>query len=382
MTSSIYAEQLINFGIGMPNPELLPADSLRIAAAEGISADFLNYTAGQGNVAFRETLAHFLTAQYNLEISPDSLYISGGSLQAIHHICSRFTQPGDLVIVEEPTFNLMMALFRDHGLEIISIPVDDDGLDLDQLRAILRERQPKLVYTIPAFHNPTSVNMSAARKEALVQLSQEHDFFIIADEVYQLLSYTAEASRSFARFAGSERVFAVGSFSKILAPGLRLGWLITGPSLLTELATKGLTSFSGGFNHFATGIVNELIVSGQQAVILETIRRAFSARVAAMSQLLQAEMPDGVSFREPAGGYFFWLQLPDHIDSEALLDVAQTHQVTFKPGNAFSNQGIQSNFIRLSFGYFDEAAIEIGVKRLAQAIDTFNGGGSASPLAS
>ena len=364
-------ETLINFGIGMPNPELLPADQLRIAAAEGISADFLNYTMGQGNVTFRDTLARFLTSQYGTEIDPTTLYVSGGSLQGIHHICNRFTKPGDLVVVEEPTFNLMMSLFRDHDLEIVWIPLDEEGLDIGKLQTLLQDRSPKLVYTIPAFHNPTSVNMSAERKAALVELAKAHDFYIVADEVYQLLSYSDEPTTSFAEHIGSEHVFAVGSFSKILAPGLRLGWLVTGPELVQELAANGLTAFSGGFNHFATGIVNELVLNGQQGAILETIRSTFAGRVVAMNKLLREEMPTGVQFREPAGGYFFWLQLPDHVDGTALLERAAALNVAFKPGVQFSNQGIQNNFIRLSFGFYDEAALALGVKRLAQAIATF-----------
>ena len=178
----------INFSVGQPSADLLPLKLLGSGVERffGDAAPFdLNYGQRQGDARFRAALAAFLGASTGDPVNPDSLMLTGGISQALDFVCGRFARPGDVVFVEEPSYPYSFQIFRDHGLEVVGIPMDGDGMDIGRLEQQLRERRPKLVYTIPAFHNPTGQVMERARRDRLVALSREHDFIVVADEVYQ-----------------------------------------------------------------------------------------------------------------------------------------------------------------------------------------------------
>jgi DNA-binding transcriptional MocR family regulator len=255
-------EDLIDLGIGQPSLSLLPAAALQEAAAHRLGLGdrhVLQYGAARGDGYFRRTLARFLARHHGVPTEMDQLLITAGASQALDLVCTRLARPGDTIFVEEPTYFLALLIFRDHQLNVVGIPMDDKGLIIEALEENLRKRRPVFLYTIPAFHNPSAATLSAQRRERLVELSQVHGFTIVADEVYQMLNYTAVPPQPFAAHIGTGSALSLGSFSKILAPGLRLGWIQAAPARLEALLHAGLLESGGGLNPFTSGIVRSAI---------------------------------------------------------------------------------------------------------------------------
>lgn len=223
-------------------------------------------------------------------------------------------------------------------------------------------------YTIPTFHNPSSRTLCAARREKLVQLSLDYNFKIVADEVYQLLAYTITPPPPMAKFTEYGSVLSLGSFSKILAPGLRLGWIQTQADLMERLVKNGLIFSGGGLNPFTSAIVQSAIELDLQAKQLSHLKQVYSQRKNALNSALRENLGDLVSFVEPGGGFFTWLRLPQGLDAEKLLPEANKHDVNFLPGSNFSPQRGLKNHMRLSFAYYEASELKEAVKRLSAVI--------------
>ena len=258
---------------------------------------------------FRTALADFLGKSTGSPVDPDSLMLTAGISQALDFVCGRFTRPGDVVFVEEPSYPYSFPIFRDHGLEILGVRVDGAGVDVDVLERELAKRRPKLVYTIPAFHNPTGQVLDRARRERLISLSREHGFIIVADEAYQLLHHGTPPPPSFGALGGDGNVLSLGTFSKILAPGLRLGWIQTTPDLMTTLLASGALVSGGNFNHFTSHVVRQLMESGELSAFVTDLRASYAARAQAMDTALKKHFNSIARWQRPGGGYFFWLEL-------------------------------------------------------------------------
>ena len=217
----------IDLGSGNPSLELLPLGMLEKAADRYFSAGdprTLQYGAEQGNGYFLAALADFLSSMYKSDVHPDSVFTTTGASSALDLLCTLFTEPGDTIFVEEPTYFLALDIFADHRVQVVSIPMDKGGMDVKKLAERLTEVQPKFVYTIPTYHNPASLTLTQSRREKLVNLAREHDFLIIADEVYHFLSYTKKTPQPMASFSNQvKQVISINSFSKIQMLRERLG---------------------------------------------------------------------------------------------------------------------------------------------------------------
>ena len=361
----------INFGVGQPSEDLLPVELLRKAADDFLRSAKpveLNYGERQGDIRFLETLATFLSDGYGTEVTAESLFVTAGNSQALDFVCGLFTRPGDTVIVEEPSYFLAFKIFADHGLNIVSIPVDEQGMDVDRLEQELRRTRPKILYTIPSFHNPGGQSMSAARRTRLVELSREYDFLIAADEVYQLLWYKQAPPAALGTMADKGNILSLGSFSKILAPGLRLGWIQTSQNLMEKLLDSGAVNSGGSLNHFTSHVVRHAIELGLQQSLLEDLRQAYSSRVQTMDTALTEHIGDLASWQRPEGGYFFWLKFSKDVDTTELRRKASEYQTGFQPGENFSSNGGLRNYLRLSFAHYGEADIQDGVARLGRLV--------------
>ncbi len=357
----------INFGVGQPSADLLPVELLRVAADDFLRSAQpieLNYGERQGDTRFLETLAAFLSNHYGSSVTADSLFVTAGNSQALDFVCALFTRPGDTVIVEEPSYFLAFQIFADHGLNIVSVPVDGEGMDIDRLEQELQRTSPKMLYTIPSFHNPGGQSMSAARREKLAKLSREHDFLIAADEVYQLLWYQQAPPPALGTLTDRGNILSLGSFSKILAPGLRLGWIQTSSELMEGLLGSGAVNSGGSFNHFTSHVVRHAIELGLQQSLLQKLRQAYSRRAQAMDEALQQHIGELATWQMPGGGYFFWLQFAESVNTSELRRKAAQYQTGFQPGENFSNDGGLRNYLRLSFAHYNEADIHEGVARL------------------
>jgi 2-aminoadipate transaminase len=366
------SEKTIDFGIGQPDPTLLPMEVIRHATLHRLESKdshfMLAYGIEQGSGAFRTNLAEFLSQQYRSPVQPDSLFVTNGSSQGIDLICSLFSRAGDTIFVEDPTYSLALNIFADHQLNVVGVPIDEEGMVIEALEEQLTQSQPIFIYTIPTFHNPTGVTLSTARRKKLVELSQEHEFLIVADEVYHPLSFGAYPPAPLGSHVASDTVLSLGTFSKILAPGLRLGWIQTGPTLLTRLTQGGLLNSGGGLNPFTSAIVASALELGLQDKYLEYLKKTYQQRSIALSNALSQHMPSCVSFDEPKGGFFIWLRFPDEIDTQQLLKNALEEDVEFSLGSDFSCDQASRNYARLSFSFYNEEKLTIGVQRLAVAV--------------
>jgi DNA-binding transcriptional MocR family regulator len=317
----------------------------------------------------RLALADYLTKHYPQPVAPDHLFLTNGISPALDLICTLFTQPGDVIFVEEPAYFLAFQIFYDHGLRVVGIPTDEQGMNVAALAEELRRQRPALVYTIPTFQNPTGYTMPLARRQRLVELAQQHDFLVVADEVYHLLSYTTEpVPPPLAAFAHTGHVLALGSFSKILAPGLRVGWVQATPALIHRLVYSGVVQSGGGLNPIGFALVRDMLELGLQDEQLAFLRRTYAARIAAMDTALQEHVGDAVRYVPPTGGYFFWLHTPHIADTAQWVSKAQAQQVGFQPGIKFSSRQGLRDYFRLSFAQYEIPAIEEGIARLGQVL--------------
>ena len=365
----------INFGIGQPDFALLPHALMRQVAAERFAegdTELLNYGFPQGDGRFRWALAAFLSRGYGAEVQPQQLMVTAGASQALNLLCTLFARPGDTVFVEEPSYFLALRILQeDHRLNAVPIPTDQHGLAPTAVADALTRHRPAFLYTIPTYQNPTGRTLSHSRRQQLLALAEEHDFLIIADEVYHLLDFGSPPPPPFAAYADSGRVLSLGSFSKILAPGLRLGWVQTTPQRAHAFAASGLVDSGGGLNHFTSNLVRVALEGGGQKDYLDQLRRAYRQRVAAMDAALHKHIGDRATWTVPAGGFFFWLTCPDNIDTTELLNAADGAKVGFLPGPRCSSVGGLGHCLRLCFAHYAKPEIEEGIRRLGQVFDSF-----------
>ena len=382
----------INFGIGQPDFALLPHALMSEVAAERFAegdTELLNYGFPQGDGRFRWALAEFLSRGYGAPVQPQQLMITAGASQALNLVCTLFTRPGDTVFVEEPSYFLALRILQeDHRLNAVPIPTDEHGLVLPAVAEALTRHRPTLLYTIPTYQNPTGRTLSQSRRQQLLALAEQHDFQIVADEVYHLLDFGSPPPAPFAAYADSGRVLSLGSFSKILAPGLRLGWVQTSEQQARQFADSGLVDSGGGLNQFTSNLVRVALEGGGQKQYLDSLRRAYKQRVDAMDAALHKHIGDRAAWTVPAGGFFFWLTCagdflaaaanrstaagaPGQFNTTALLDAAAPAKVGFLPGPRCSSVGALNHCLRLCFAHYPIPEIQEGIRRLGRVFDSF-----------
>ncbi len=357
----------INFGVGQPSADLLPVELVRQASesflAEAQPFD-LNYGVPRGDARFLESLAAFLSKQYGSVATPDSLFVTGGNSQAMSLASTVFAKPGDTVFVEEPSYFLAFQIFRDHDLKVVAIPMDDDGPGIDELEQALAQQSPAFLYTIPSYHNPTGRCSSTARRQRIVELAQEHGFLIVADEPYQLLHYYDAPPQAYGTMTESGVVVSLGSFSKILAPAMRLGWIQTSTTLIEKLLTVGIIHSGGCINHISSHIARHALNNGLLEAHIEKLCNVYRGRVEAMDDALHNHFDGIAQWSRPDGGYFFWLRCDESINTAPLRNMAREAETGFTAGHLFSSEHLLRNYLRLSFAHYNEDDIREGIARL------------------
>jgi 2-aminoadipate transaminase len=351
-------------------------DLIRAATADFMAnADplELNYGERQGDAGFRAALADFLTSNYEQPVAAESLFVTAGNSQALDFVCGQFAREGDTVFIEEPSYFLAHQIFSDHGLQVVGIPMDEDGLIIEALAEKLAKHRPTLLYTIPSFHNPGGQTLSEERRRKLARLSLEHDFLIVADEVYQLLHYFDKPPPALGTMTQSGNILSLGSFSKIMAPGLRLGWIQTSATLMARLLGSGVVNSGGSFNHFTSQVMRHAIELGLQDKMLVKLRETYRRRVETMDAALRQHLGGLATWRRPGGGYFFWLEFDQAVDTTALKARAADFRTGFQPGEVFSCKGELKNCLRLSFAHYGDGDISEGVARLGALLKEYPG---------
>ena len=371
-------EGVIDLGWGHPSPGLHPTEAIRTAANHALangSATALQYGATQGYGPLLESLAAFLSgeAAYGMQVDPRGLFISSGASQALDLAATLFAGSGDTVFVEEPSYYLIGNIFRDHGLKVVGVPTDQGGLRIDALEAMLLERatpKPALLYIIPTYQNPSGAVLPEQRRRRLAELAARHGFTVLADEVYQLLHYGPPPPPPLVAYDQSEQgcVLSIGSFSKILAPGLRLGWVQGHARLIDCFSSAGMVVSGGGVSHFTSVVARSTLELGLLQENLRKRRQTYSGRVQAMSRSLEAHLGGAAEFVAPGGGYFAWVRLKNGVNTDRLLPMAQDAGVSYRPGTAFSAHGAFSDRLRLAFALYEADQLDEGISRLATAL--------------
>lgn len=359
-------EDPIYFGDGAPAKDVMPVDRLREASAtawESAPAS-LAYGDQQGFPELRQLISERM-ANRGITASADSVLVTAGSTQGIELVTKVFVDPGDAVLVESPTFLGALEVFQAHQARIIQVPMDEDGMVVDEVEGILaNEPTAKMIYTIPTFHNPTGTTMPLARRQQLLEVARRLNVAIIEDDPYGELQYDGDVIPPLR--ALDDQVIHLGTFSKTIGPGLRTGWTIAPESILRYLiAHREITDISNDritmrtVYHTAKDFLDDHLV---------TAKALYTTRRDVMLASLEAEMPEGVTFSRPRGGFFVWLTLPEDVGGPELFDLAAEHGVIFFPGNWFYAEHDRPNTLRLSFSTVPEDRIREGVRRLGVAL--------------
>jgi 2-aminoadipate transaminase len=346
-------------------------DLIRLAAEERLGQNdskFLQYGAEHGDGNFRLSLAKFLSRAYVCPIEPDSLFITNGASMGLHFICSLFTQPGDIIFVEEPTYFAALRIFADHGLHLVSIPTDEKGLQTEFLEEKLALSCPKFLYLIPTYQNPTGHTLSSERRKRLIRLSRQYKFLLVADEVYHFLNTSDQPPKPFAADTETGNIISLGSFSKILAPGLRLGWIQASAEIIHRFVNSGVIISGGGMNPFTSAIVCRILETGGLEINIAKLISTYRLRIAVMDEALRLHLPD-VEYSHPQGGYFFWIHLPNMVDASELQQRAEAFKVGFRSGALFSSRGGFQDYIRLSHVFYEADELEQGILRIKHSLE-------------
>lgn len=361
------AADAVDLGVGQPDATLLPLAVFERAFAAGPldSSAPLQYGHPNGDGALRLELSRFLTGAYRLPVDPEELLVTNGNSHGIDLACAVLAAPGDVVVVEEPTYFLALDIFRERGLRVVGVPVDDEGMDLDALERVLARERPAFVYTVPTFHNPTGATLSAERRQRLVALAVAHGTTVVADEVYHLLAFDgAPPPLPLAAAVSTGAVVSLGTWSKLLAPGLRLGWLHAAPALLERFARSAVVASGGGVAPFTGAVVRTILAHGWLDDHVGMLRATLAERAAVLHDAVGAHLPEA-ELRRAAGGYFAWLRLPGERDTGRWLDAATRHRVGYRPGVLFSTCGGQRDRLRLSWAFYPVERLEPAVRELA-----------------
>jgi 2-aminoadipate transaminase len=366
----------VSFIYGLPDPVTFPVDELRRAADHVLRERpevALQYGPEQGYGPLIDCLRDKLAREEGLILQRPQLMLTGGSAQALTHLCTLFSRPGDIVLVEAPTYHETIQLFRDHGLLSLQISTDDGGLRVealaDRLQTLARRgERARFLYTIPNFQNPSGITLAGDRRQAVLDLVERYDLLVVEDDVYRDLPYEGKVPPSLFELDGGRRVLRIGSFSKILAPGVRMGWLMGPEGLIERLIGSGLRCMGGGANPLMANILATYCQQGLLAPHIQRLRQVYCERRDAMLTALATHMPDGVAWTQPSGGFFVWMSLPHPLRSADIATRASEAKLLVPVGDPFFAEAPTGQHLRLAFSYVSPDKIERGIRILAQVL--------------
>lgn len=369
---------IISFAGGFPDSAMFDVEGLKEASQKALAEEpgaALQYGATEGYEPLRNQLSAFMKTK-GVDVDPSGLIVTTGSQQALDLLGKTMISPGDKVIVEGPTFLATIQCFRLYGAQLISAPIDANGVKTDELEKLIAEHKPKFVYLIPTFGNPSGAMLTLERRKKVLELAVKYQTLIVEDDPYGDLYFGEAPPPSIMSLSkdvpGSRELLAhCGSLSKVLSPGLRIGWMIAPPELLAK-ATMCKQFSDAHTSTFAQATAAQYLKSGRMPGTLAHVREVYGQRAQAMGAALKRELGDAVSFTQPNGGLFFWARLTGAngklADANELAKRAIEKLVAFVPGAPFFAEKPDVATLRLSFATADIEKIEEGVKRLGQAL--------------
>lgn len=369
---------IISFAGGLPAPEVFPVNEFREACnyvLDHFGPQALQYSTSEGYIPLREMIARH-TARYSVEVTAENILITSGSQQALDFIGRLFINRGDYIVVESPTYLGALQAWNSYGAQYIPVRADEDGMIVDELEAALRIG-PKFIYILPNFQNPSGSTLSLERRKQLIELADKYGVPIIEDDPYGQLRYEGEHIPSVvaldSEFRGpngmhySGNVIYLSTFSKLLAPGLRLAWVIAPPEVIRKLVMikQAADLHTASFNQY---VAYEVGKGGFLDEHVKVIRALYKERRDVMLEMMDELFPREVTWRKPKGGMFLWSILPEGMDAAEVLKRAVERKVAFVPGGGFHPRGGSDNTMRINFSYSSPETIREGVMRLGTTL--------------
>lgn len=366
--------EVVSLAGGMPYVQALSMDQMADIAARVVrdkGPQALQYGSGQGDVRLREQILD-ITAEVGVHAHPDDIIITTGSQMALDLVTRTFCDPGDVVLVESPSYVGALGVFRSYECDIVHVAMDDEGLvpsALSEAIASVRAqgKRVKLIYTIPSFHNPAGVTQGPERRKEILQIAQSAGIAVLEDDPYGLLGFEGEPPRAL-RADDAEGVIYLGSFSKTIASGLRVGWAIA-PHGVREKLVLAAEAATLCPSNYAQLTVSEYLATQPWQEQIKSFREVYRERRDALLESMQAMMPEGTRWTIPAGGFYSWVTLPEGLDATAMLPRAISELVAYVPGTGFFVDGQGSSSMRLSYCYPDPDRIREGVRRLSSVVE-------------
>lgn len=360
--------EVISFAGGLPNRELFPAEEIREATDKVFSIhgrDIFQYSSSEGYPKLREYIAERYRQKKNLDISVDDILITSGSQQGLDLMGKILLNDGDSLIIEEPGYLGAIQAFSIYKPKFLPVPVSDEGMNAEKLREALSSK-PKMMYTVPNYQNPSGISYSRENRIKVSEILRGTNVILIEDDPYGDLRFAGEARQSFKELLPDNTVM-LGSFSKTIVPGFRLGWIVAPKRIMDKLIVAKQAA-DLHTSHFTQAIIYQYLKDNDVDVHIGKIREAYGKQCRAMIRSIGKNFPPGVTHTTPEGGMFLWAELPQGATALELFELAVKDKVIFVPGDPFYVKKTGTRTMRLNFSCVDEKTIELGISRLGRAM--------------
>ena len=363
--------EVISFGGGYPDPDLFPLEKLSAVYDEVIKLDgkkALQYATTEGLPALREKIIKRMN-RADVNCTMDELMLISGGQQGLDLVGKLFINEGDAIIVENPTFLGALLSFKPYKPEFISVPVEDDGMNIKALEdALIANPNVKFIYTIPEFHNPTGVTLSFEKRKKMIELANKFNVMILEDSPYREIRYEGEPIPSIKSLDTENRVMFLGSFSKILCPGLRLGWVVAPAEVISKISMLKLASDTQN-STLNMHAVNRFMEKYDIDEHIEVLKATYKRKKDLMVRIIEETFPAEVKFTNPEGGLFTWLSFPKSIDTVELMKLTlEESKVAYVPGMPFYSNDVEHNHCRVNYSYMPDDKIEFGMREIGRIV--------------
>lgn len=357
--------KLINLASGELSEDLFPMDSLRKITSTRSFIGNLGYDHPQGNEILRETITKHVKQFRKIETTPSSILITSGAQQAVHLVVQCLLKPGDTVALEDPSYHYNLPIFKSTGIKTVFLPVDKEGINLEDLVSLHKKHRIRMIFLNPSFQNPTGAFLSKSRRTALLELSSEYGIPVVEDDPYSLTSFTGEEVSTLKSMDQNGNVLYISSLSKIVASGLRIGWII-GPKPVIERLSDAKQQIDFGHAGFTQWIANDFLESKEFHAHMKHLVKQLEKRRDQIVKSLKYYLKDAVDFYIPQGGIHIWCKLDKEFNEMQLVEESIKRGVIYAPG---STMGSQKDHVRFTFAREKEELINEGIKRFAEALD-------------
>jgi 2-aminoadipate transaminase len=363
---------VISFAGGLPNPDYFPLDAIKEAAMKVFEKDgssVLQYAVSEGYLPLREFIADRYKKKSGISISAEEILITNGAQQGLDLAGKIFINPSDYILLERPAYLGAIQSFSAYEPQFLFADLLNDGIDVEQFEGLVNKYPVKLFYTVPNFQNPTGISYSMEKRELLSKIISNHNMIIVEDDPYKEIRFAGEQPASFKKML-PEQTILLGSFSKIVSPGMRLGWMAADKKII-EMSILAKQAADLHSNYLCQRIIYQFLIDNDLDAHIEKITQAYSKQKDTMLTLISSYFPEGFKVTHPDGGMFLWVTLPERINTNKLLEHAAKEKVAFVPGGTFYLNDRQENCMRLNFSNTNFNDMEQGIIRLGKILKQY-----------